>query len=87
MASDKDVDHVMTQLPPKAHYLWTKASVHRAMDENMVAELAKKHSLSGTTFDNVPDAYEAAIHLASKDDFIYVGGSSFVVADLLTFLQ
>lgn len=87
MASDKDVDHVMTQLSPQAHYLWTKASVHRAMDENKVAELAKKHGLNGTAFGNVPDAYEAAIHLATKDDFIYVGGSSFVVADLLTYLQ
>ena len=87
MASDKDVDHVMSQLPPQAHYLWTKASVHRAMDEAQVAAFASKHGLSGKAFNNVPAAYEAATRLATKEDFIYVGGSSFVVADLLTFLQ
>ena len=87
MASDKDVDHVMSQLPKQAHYLWTKASVHRAMPEIKVAELAAKHGLHGKSFSNVPHAYKESLRLATKDDFIYIGGSSFVVADLLTFLQ
>lgn len=87
MASDKDVDHVMCQLPTKAHYYWTRASVHRAMDEHEVAELGKKHELKGEMFDNVPQAYEQALQNANKNDFVYVGGSCFVVADLLKHLQ
>lgn len=87
MASDKDVDHVMSQLPKQAHYLWTKASVHRAMPEIKVAELATEHGLHGKAISDVPHAYKESLRLATKDDFIYIGGSSFVVADLLTFLQ
>ena len=87
MAADKDVDHVMAMLPTDAAYYWTRASVRRAMDEQRVKELGAKHGLSGTAYPDVPAAYEAAKANATADDFIYIGGSSFVVADLLAWLQ
>ncbi len=87
MAADKDVDHVMAMLPPGATYYWTRASVRRALDEGSVKELAQKHGLQGEAYPNVPAAYQAAKANAAADDFIYVGGSSFVVADLLSYLQ
>ena len=87
MASDKDVEHVMQQLPKQAHYYWTRASVHRAMDEHKIASIGMLHNLQGQLFDNVPNAFNAALQQANEHDFIYVGGSSFVVADLLKYLQ
>ena len=87
MANDKDINHVLSQLPKDAVCYWTKASVHRAMDEHKVERVAKEHGLEGQTFDNVLAAYQEAMQCATEDDFIYVGGSSFVVADLLTALS
>ncbi len=87
MASDKDVDHVMNELPQAAHYYWTRASVHRAMNEHEVDELGKKHGLKGEMFNTVPEAYEKALKNAQENDFVYIGGSCFVVADLLKHLQ
>lgn len=87
MARDKDIDTVLTMLPRNAVFYWTKASVHRAMDANGLKEKAKSHGLEGEAFENVAKAYTAALDAAGKDDFVFVGGSSFVVADLLTFIH
>lgn len=87
MAADKDIDTVLAQLPREAVYYWTKASVRRAMDEHQVSELANRHQLQGQLYPSVAAAYQAALGVASSEDFVYVGGSCFVVADLLTFLQ
>ncbi len=84
MASDKDVDKVLSLLPSKAHYYWTRASVHRALSEKSLSEMANHHGLSGESYANVKSAVRAARATASKEDFIYVGGSSFVVADFLS---
>ena len=56
------------------------------MGQNTIADIAQQQGLSGTAFANVPEAYEAALRNAQQNDFIYVGGSSFVVADLLAYL-
>ena len=87
MASDKDTDKVLSLLPQKAHYYWTKASVRRALDLQQLRLLAEKYGLAGEYFEDVPTAYQAALHNAQPDEFIYVGGSCFVVADLLVSLQ
>lgn len=87
MAGDKDIDSVIAHLPERAKFYWTKASVRRAMEEHGIEKIALSHHLSGKTFDSVDKAYTAALQNAQPADFIYVGGSSFIVADLLTFLQ
>lgn len=84
MVADKDVEQVMCCLPTQATYYWTKASVKRAADEHELADMGRRHHLSGMHYHTVREAYVAATHNASKDDFIYVGGSTFVVADLLS---
>jgi len=84
MASDKDVDAVIAMLPREAAYYWTHASVRRAMDEREVSSIARCHHLAGQSFHTVTEAFQAALASASPDDLIYVGGSSFVVADLLS---
>lgn len=87
MASDKDIERVMSTLPHEACYYLTKASVKRATSEQTIANIATKYDLHGKTYSNVAEAYEAAVNNASTNDYIYVGGSSFIVADLLRYKQ
>lgn len=85
--SDKDVSHIIKLMPKDAKYYFTRPSIARGMDENILAETAKKEDLRGEVFSDVRSAYEAARNNASADDFIYVGGSTFVVADFLAYLE
>lgn len=87
MVDDKDIDSVMCLLPKNAIYYWTQAESKRAIKAERVAELAIKHDLKGEMFDNVEVAYSKALKDSNNDDFVFVGGSSYVVADLLTFLS
>lgn len=84
MVNDKDVDSVLRLLPRDAVYYFTQASVKRAMPAE---ELARKAShlqgVAGGAFQDVPSAYRAAKRNATTDDLIFIGGSTFVVADLL----
>ncbi len=84
MVDDKDINTVMQLLPKQAVYYFTQASSHRAIPAHKVQETAKAHQLEGTTFSNVKDAYQQALSDAHPEDFIFVGGSSYLVADLLT---
>lgn len=87
MAGDKDLSSVLSQLPPKAHYYWCRASVRRAADEKELAHKAAEYGLVGTTYSSVEKAYQAARSTAKETDLIFVGGSTFVVADLLASLD
>ena len=87
MVDDKDIDTVMSLLPPHAIYYWTQADNHRAIPATRVAAIAASHHLTGHVYNKVGDAYQAALDDASPDDFIFIGGSSYVVADLLTAIQ
>lgn len=87
MVSDKDINGVLSMLPKNAIYYFTQASVKRARNCEEVEQLANQHELYGKSFPNVIDAYKTALSEADKEDFIYVGGSSFIVADLLTSLK
>lgn len=83
MVDDKDVDNVMKLLPTNASYYFTKADNHRAISEHVLLEKGLQNGLSSSAFDTVEEAYRAAFDTASTDDFIFVGGSSYVVADFL----
>lgn len=83
MVSDKDINAIMDMLPKNAIYYFTQASVKRAMDCHKLAIIAKEHKLNGNVFENVAKAYENAKANASPKDLIYVGGSTFIVADML----
>ena len=87
MVDDKDIDSVMCLLPKNAIYYWTQADSKRAIKAERVAEIAIKHDLRGEMFDNVEVAYTKALQDSNNDDFVFVGGSSYIVADLLTFLS
>ena len=87
MVDDKDIDSVMELLPKNAIYYWTQAETKRAIKVEKVKELALQHELNGKLFNNVKDAYTKALNDSAADDFVFVGGSSYIVADLLTFLS
>ena len=86
MVNDKDIRGVLDMLPRNAIYYFTKASVNRALNEKEVQRLAGEAGLHGETYPSVKEAVEAAKNNASAEDFIFVGGSTFVVADLLSSL-
>ena len=84
MVNDKDINAVLALMPKHATYYFTQASVARALPSHELQTLAAKHGLYGLTYSTVTEATQTALSEANKEDFIYVGGSSFIVADLLT---
>lgn len=87
MANDKDIDGVLEILPKTAQYYWAHASVDRAITESQLEGIAAKYALRGKKFTTVETAYKQALLEASANDFIFVGGSNFVVSDLLSYLN
>lgn len=83
MVNDKDIDGVLGILPREATYYFCKASIPRAMNEEVLAEKAHRHGLYGKCFPTVAEAYAAARQTAAPEDMIYIGGSTFVVAEVI----
>jgi dihydrofolate synthase/folylpolyglutamate synthase len=83
MANDKDVESVLKLMPVDAEYYFTKASVERALSEIELKEKATFRGLNGGCYPTVYEALIAAKENADKDDLIYIGGSSFIVADAM----
>lgn len=86
MVDDKDITSVISLLPAEADYYFCQATTHRAIPVEKVVALASGHGLHGEGYDAVEKAYGKAMEDAAECDFIFVGGSSYVVADFLTFL-
>lgn len=82
--NDKDLAKVLPLLPVDAKYYFTKASVERALDENILMKNAIAAGLKGSSYPDVMTAYEAAKRNASKEDVIFIGGSTFIVADIVS---
>lgn len=87
MVDDKDIDTVLAMLPKDAQYFFTQAETHRAIPAEKVREKAEIYFLKGISFKNVTEAYKAAQQDAKPEDMIFVGGSSYIVADLLAAVQ
>lgn len=84
MVNDKDISGVLSMMPQHATYYFSQASVKRALPHEEIKQKAAAYGLMGKSYPTVAQAYQAALNDAHKEDFIYVGGSSFVVADLLS---
>lgn len=87
MGDDKSADKILALLPRSATYYFTQANIPRAKDALLLSEEARIYHLEGTVLRKVEDAYKAALSNATKDDLVFVGGSTFVVADLLGLLK
>ena len=83
MVNDKDIHGVLALLPHDATYYFTRASVKRALPANELQHLANQIGLEGDCYPDVPSAVKAAQEKSLPEDFIFVGGSNFIVADLL----
>lgn len=83
MVSDKDIEAVLSLLPKDAVYYFTKASIPRALNEQALQQQAAQHQLKGSAYPTVAQALQQAKEDANSDDFIFVGGSNFVVAEVL----
>ena len=85
MVNDKDVSNVLKLMPRNATYYFTKASVQRALDEHELSNIANNIGLQGETYKTVEEAYIAAKKNSLPEDLIFIGGSTFIVADLLSY--
>lgn len=83
MVDDKDPGPILSQLPGKARYYFTQSSLPRAMDREKLARKALEHGLYGKICPSPARALEIARESAGPEDLIFVGGSTFVVAEVL----
>ncbi len=81
--ADKDVTTMLDMMPKLATYYFTQASNERTMKSKDLKHIANKHGLDGNAYNNVEEALQAARDKAGENDFIYVGGSMYVLAELL----
>ena len=83
VVADKNQDAVLQLLPKDAVYYFTKANIPRALNEKDLAQKASEFGLKGTSYPSVIEAFNGAKLNAGKNDLIFVGGSTFVVAEIL----
>lgn len=82
MVNDKDHDEILSLLPKSASYVFVSASINRMLDHEVLRTKALRFGLKGECIRDVNDALEYVKKEASKEDFILIGGSTFVVAEL-----
>lgn len=83
VVNDKDLDDVLPLLPKNAHYYFCRPDVPRGLDAQLLKNKGDEFGLNGNAYHSVTAAYEAALAESSEKDFIYIGGSTFVVAEIL----
>lgn len=81
--NDKDVSHILAMMPREARYIFTQASIPRAMDASRLTQLALAAGLRGETIASVPTAVAKARRMAGRDGIVFVGGSTYVVAEAI----
>lgn len=86
MVNDKDISGVLAMMPKEATYYFCQANVKRALPHDEIKKMAESYQLLGNSYHSVSDAYTAALEQAESEDCIFIGGSSFIVADLLAYL-
>lgn len=83
MVNDKDIDGLLGLLPRDASYYFCKPDIPRGLDAEELSAKALKKGLNGEIFKSVPEAYHKALKNAGHDDLVFVGGSTFVVAEVV----
>lgn len=83
VVNDKDLNAILPLFPKKAKYYFSKPNMPRGLDAALLQEKAAVYGLEGQVCDSVSIAYEKALSNAGSHDFIYVGGSTFVVAEII----
>jgi dihydrofolate synthase / folylpolyglutamate synthase len=83
VVNDKNLDEILPLFPKNAKYYFCKPDIPRGLDAEILKEKAAEYHLTGQTYPSVSNAYQAAKEKATPKDLIYVGGSTFVVAEIL----
>ena len=83
MVDDKNLESVLPLFSKKATYYFCKPNVIRGLDVSVLSKKAKQFGLLGNSYDSVNEAYKSALQNSDKEDVIYIGGSTFVVAEVL----
>ncbi len=83
LVEDKDIYTIMSLLPKNATYFYTKGSTKRAFPETSLKIFGEQFGLKGDCYPTVEEAYQAALQGATSEDFIFIGGSTYVVADFM----
>ncbi|NDV43804.1 bifunctional folylpolyglutamate synthase/dihydrofolate synthase [Flagellimonas sediminis] len=81
--NDKDIKGVLKLFPKNAHYYFVRPNISRGLDVDSLHRLAEEEGLKGRTYTSVKKGLKKALANASKDDVVYVGGSTFVVAEVV----
>jgi dihydrofolate synthase/folylpolyglutamate synthase len=81
--NDKNIDNILSHLPKNACYYFCQADIARAMNAQELKNKGKVFNLNGDAFTSVKQAFNNAKECAKKDDLIFIGGSTFVVAEVL----
>jgi len=83
VVNDKDLYAILSILPKKGTYYFCKPDIPRGMDAQKLKKNFEAHGFVGEAYDSVSQAYNEALNSADKNDFIYIGGSTFVVAEIV----
>ncbi len=83
VVNDKDLEEILPLFPKEAHYYFCKPNILRGLDAEILQQKATDFQLNGKVYNSVSNAYQAALQNANKSDFVYIGGSTFVVAEVL----
>jgi dihydrofolate synthase/folylpolyglutamate synthase len=83
MVNDKDISKVLSMLPPNATYYFCRPDIPRGLEAESIKEQAATFGLYGDAYPTVQAALVAAQQKAEKNDLVFVGGSTFVVAEVV----
>jgi dihydrofolate synthase/folylpolyglutamate synthase len=83
VVNDKDLDSILPMLPKKATYYFCKPNIPRGLNEIKLQSKCLNFELQGNAYSSVNDAYSKALKLANENDLIFIGGSTFVVAEVI----
>ncbi|MDD4215302.1 MAG: bifunctional folylpolyglutamate synthase/dihydrofolate synthase [Bacteroidales bacterium] len=83
MVNDKDISGILKLLPKDAVYYFCKADIPRGLDASILKSQAESFCLQGEAYNSVKHAYKEAMQQAHADDVIFIGGSIFVVAEVV----
>ena len=83
VVNDKDLDEILPLFPKTANYYFCKPNIPRGLDASVLAKKALQFGLHGKVYNSVSEAYQNALQNARTTDFIYIGGSTFVVGEIL----
>ncbi|MBD0824115.1 bifunctional folylpolyglutamate synthase/dihydrofolate synthase [Aestuariibaculum marinum] len=83
VVNDKDISSIVDLLPKKAVYYFCKPDIPRGLEAETLKQSFEEYGLNGEAYASVNEAYRSALTNAKEDDFIFIGGSTFVVAEII----